>query len=312
MNKTEGTETADDAGEIDLPSFFGDAEADPFDGAELEDEAASADADAEGSAEAETASESGSGTPPKTVPYKRLQKVVAERNAARERLAELEAVESKLRNELSGHEAFRSAVAQRYGRFRNPTAQLALDSDFMSAMEAMAKTDPEVGKFYKKVMDHMGVETPANQSQQQSASEPAKDTRLDRIVERHARATIGEVLQPLKLQDKYVKLITNHVLQNASDPADIDAAIVKKFARSWMAESGFSLEEMRQAKAAAADPKPKPPVGRQNAAAPGSRGGKAPAKADKAPDLKTREGREAWLRERESRLDEIIAELMPQ
>lgn len=301
----EGNDAVDDA-EIELPEFFGDDDAaDAFDELELADPGEEPDGAPDAGAEAEDVEDDGaaaaSSGSPKTVPYTRLQKVIAQRNEARERLEELERTESELRAELSGEKAFRETVAQRYGRFRNPNAQLAIDADFMSALEELAKTDGDVGKFYKKVTDYMS--TGNRQPTVETKAEPQVDKRVERIVEKQARVQVAEVLGPLKLQPKYVRLIENHVVQNAKDLADLDSAAVKKLAKAWIADNGFTLDEMRPVKTDA-KAKDKPPTGRQNA--PAAAQNKSGKKAEAKPKT-----REEWLESRAKNIDSIIAELMP-
>lgn len=172
----------------------------------------------------------------------------------------------------------------------------------MSALEELAKSDAEVGSFYKKVMSSMGqtpkTETPAVEPQ------PAKDTRLDLVLEKYAAATIKDVLAPLKLQDRYQKMIQNHVLQNAKDLAALDAEGVKTLARAFIHNSGFTVEEMRQARETPV--KTKPVTGRQNGAAGGAAGGAAKSGA-KPPVAKNRE---EWLQNRARVVEDLISEII--
>lgn len=301
-NEIEG----DDAAE--LADFLGSGEdlgsEDPFEVAEPASEEAT-EAAAEGQPEESAAVQGHGNGPPKTVPYKRLQQVVQERNQLRSKLAELGEAESKLRAELSGAQEFRSTFSQRYGKFRNPVAQLALDADFMSAMEELAKTDAEVSNFYQKVMKSMG-QTPQQPQQPTTPTiEPAKDARLDRVVEQYAVFTIKSVLEPLRLQDRYQRMIQNHVLQHAKDLAALDAEGVKSLARQFISNSGFTVEEMRKATETPVKPtKPVTGSGRQGAS-PG-----APASKAKQPEPKKFKNREEYLEHRASVVEDLISELM--
>lgn len=295
-------EPVSDAAGIELAELLGDEDlgsADPFEDAEAEDSAESAEA----GAGTEAGEDPAHSPTPKTVPYKRLKRVVEQRNAAEARAKELEAAESKLREELSGAKAFRETVAERYGRFRNPTAQLALDADFMSAMEELAQKDADVNAFYKKVLTYMetGSRSSAPAAREVETA-PVKDPRLEKVLERYAANTVRDVLAPLQLQPKYARLLENHVLQNAKDVSTLDAKGVKDLARQFIADSGFTLEEMRKAKDSPVTPA-KPKTGRGGAPAP------APAKKAAAAQPKEFKTRAEWLQHREGVVKDIIAEL---
>jgi hypothetical protein len=301
LNISEG----DDAASAELDGLLGAVEdlgaPDPFEAVEAEDPA-EAPAEAGAPEAAEGGDQAQRNGPPKQVPYKRLQQVVRQRNELQAQLAQLQEAESKLRNELSGAQGFREAFQQRYGKFRNPVAQLALDADFMSALEGLSKTDPDVGSFYKKVMSSMG-QNPPQQEQQQQQQAPAVDTRLDAVVHRHAELTIKDVLAPLTLQDRYQKMVVNHVMQNAKDLAALDSNAVKQLARQFIADSGFTIEEMRKAQTTPVKPTKPKTAGAGGGASPAAP--KTPAKAIEKP-----KSREDYLQRRENMLSDLITELM--
>jgi len=244
-----------------------------------------------------------SGAAPKTVPYKRLQKVVAERNAHRERLAALEEATEKSNLELVELKAFRDAMSERYKRFRNPAVQLAQDADFMSALEEMAKQDREIHGFYRKVVQFM--QTGESRPEPKTPEAPKPDARIDKVLEREARRTVTETLAPLQLQPKFEKLIAGHVLQNAKDLAELSAAQIKKLTREFLTEHDFKLADVqvpKQKDDAAGD---KPTTTRASG---------TPAPAARKTDTKAAEpakfkSREEYLEHRRSILDNLIADL---
>lgn len=175
----------------------------------------------------------------------------------------------------------------------------------MSALEDLAKTDAEVSTFYKKVMSSMGsnpsIEQPQAAAQQQQ--QPAVDTRLDAVVHRHAELTIKEVLEPLCLQERYRKMVVNHVMQHAKDLAALDSNGVKSLARQFISDSGFTLEEMRKAQTTPVKPAKPRTAGIGGGASPAA---KPAAKAEP----KKFKNREEYLTHRESVLDNIISDLL--
>lgn len=175
----------------------------------------------------------------------------------------------------------------------------------MSALENLAQSDASVSDFYKKVMSSMG-QTPKVETTAAEPQKPVKDTRLDLIVEKYATATIKDVLAPLKLHDRYQKLIQNHVLQHAKDLASLDAEGVKTLARQFITNSGFTVEEMRQVRETPVKSN-RPVTGRQNGAAPGVPAKSGAKSAAAAPKFKNRE---EYLNHRAGVVEDLISELI--
>lgn len=238
---------------------------------------------------------------PKTVPYKRLQKVVAERNESRERLAELEAAAEKSNLELVELKAFRDALSDRYSRFRNPAAQLAQDADFMSALEEMAKQDREIHGFYRKVVQFMETGEKPKAASEKIEAKP--DPRIEKMVEREARREIADTLEPLKLQPKYQKLITNYVMSNAKDMTDLDSTKVKKLTKEFLTEHEFKLADIQAKKPEGSAAKDKPNTGKPANSSP------TRVEGDKPADPAKFKSREEYLDHRRGVLDKLIADL---
>lgn len=286
----EDTPDQDGDESLDLPAFFGgdDGDADELDPFEPDaddgDEEDPADDDGDEDAEEDDAPRA---APPKTVPYKRLQQVVAERNELREHVGELKAVQTQ-------HKEFLAGISARYGKYANPINVLGSDADFMDAMETLARTDPSIKDLYKKVTTSMANPGAA-------AAAPAKDARLDRIMEREARRTAEDTLAPLKLAPKYQKLIVDHVITNGGEPADVTPEVVKKLTKAFLKDRGFTIDEMRAPAVPAA--KPKPNTGRQ-----GAPSAATPRRAKPAAEAPKFKNREELLTHRQRVLDDLIAE----
>lgn len=300
MNPDEPVVTEVDDTAEELPDFFGEEEdaPDPFE----EESEAEPEEEVEAAA-AEEEESTGDSKAPKTVPYRRLQKVVAERNDLRGQLGELKDTLKELQLTASQHTEFVTAISDRYGQYKNPIAQLGADADFMDAMETLAQKDAEIKGFYAKVTKYMADGTVPQKIKAEPEKPATTDARVDKIIERDARRTVADVLAPLKLQDKFSKLITNHVVANAKDLAGLDAEAIKKLTKGFMTENGFELAEMRTP-VKAADEKGKPKTGRQGTAATVTTK-KAPSKGETEPKFKTRE---EVLNHRAKALDDLIAE----
>lgn len=228
---------------------------------------------------------------PRSVPYARFKKLVAQRNQERTESA-------KLKGQLEVAQEFLDTLNGRYKRFKNPAAQLGLDADFMEALEAMAGKDPEAKTLYGKVMKFM--ETGAMPDT--TPTEPKADPRLELILRKEAERTVTDVLAPLGLQTKYEKLIGQHVLQNAKDPTRLDAAEVKSLTRAFMSDMGFTLTDMRKAKVDGGEPS-KPKTAHQKAVATRT---SAKPKGEEPMKFKSRE---ELLQHREKALSDLMAEL---
>ncbi len=296
VDPQDGDSSADAAS---LPDFFGEesAEEDPFAAAGEADSAEDGEAAADEPAESEGA---GASEAPKTVPYKRLQKVITERNAERVRVSELEDAITQAKAELVEHKAFRDALTDRYARFKNPAVQLARDADFMSALEEMAKTDRDVHGFYRKVTEYMET----GQKPEPKAEEAKPDPRLVKMFEREAERTVVDTLRPLGLQDKYQKLIRSYVLSK-TDAADVTDTVVKKLTKEFMTEHGFRLADMKLAQPDPAPVQKKPPT----ASGRGGSAGAPAAKPEKKADAAKFKTREDYLEHRRSVLDSLISDL---
>lgn len=237
------------------------------------------------------------GDAPKTVPYKRLQKVVAERNASRDRILELEETSEKSNLELVELKAFRDTMSDRYSRFRNPAAQLSQDADFMSALEELAKKDREIHDFYRKVVTFM--ETGERKSPA-AAEAPKADPRLDKILEREAKRSVAEVLEPLQLQPRFMKMISKHVL-DGSKGEELSTAQVKKLTREFLTENDYKLVDV-QIKDATTKLKPATTRG------PGA-GAASQQRSEPTVDPAKFKNREEYLEHRRGVLDKLIADL---
>lgn len=264
---------------------------DPFDDSESDTELQEGEDDSEG---ADDASEDDGKAGEKSIPYKRFQKAIAQRNEERAKTKHLE-------EELESHQEFLETLGSRYKKFKKPAAQLAVDADFMEALERMAQTDQSVKTFYEKVTKFM--ENPGS-IQTETKSELKPDPRLDEILKWKAQQTVTDTLHPLGLEPKYTKLIQQHVLANAKDPGALTADQVRDLTKGFMKDTGFTLKDMKVVKAESKDePKDKPKTTHQKSVATTTK-----SKLE-SEEKKTFKNREELLRHRESIMSDLIAEL---
>lgn len=302
----------------ELPSFFGSeepeaeatpevpeegaAEVDPFAIEEDEESEAFEEEDEEFSLEepeeeaAEETEEEPSKGPPKTMPYKRFQKVVNERNELRTHVAELEAV-------VDTFEQFNDVIKTKYSRFKNPAAVLTADANFMESLEAMAQKDPEVAKAAQKVKTYMEsgkLDTPTPQEKPAQA----RDTRVDLIVEKEARRSVEQVLSSANVTKPMKAIISDYVVGRAEDPASLSEKEIVKLTKAFMKEKGLKLSDVQGPKAEKAEAPKKVKTGKETSAT-------ATPSKNKAGEGETKQfaNREELLADRAKRLKDVLSKL---
>jgi len=286
-----GTPPADElfeAGEPDADDPIADADADP-------DEAAADD---------DLVEEPKAKKVPETVPYKRLSKVVDERNTARK---EVEKLTERVDTLMETH----SAVFEVYKDFKDPVNQVRYDAGFMAALEALNKggfkgMDALVtaANHYMKTGEIMSA---PNSGTAAKAPTAEADPRLDAIVARDARRTITEAL-PENIRGGFKSVFTDYVLGTHDDLASLTPSQVTALAKDFIKEKGFVRDEVYTAAAAKADlSKPAtgggkgPVAGTRKAAATPKKGAEADAGPEKPKDL------DEWNKNRRAMIDSLFA-----
>lgn len=311
MNKEEAagdaTDGSPDVVDNALDGLLGapddDGSGDDFDLDDLEDGADLAGDDLDGAADGSA----------QTVPYSRLKKVIAQRNALRAEREKLAAEAAEMRGRAEGLDQFRSVLTERYDRFENPAGQLTADAEFMEALERMAPTDAEVNTFYKKVLKFMetGTTEPTHKasSKKTEKAEPVMDPRISKLLARENDTLVAETLQPLNLQPRFLKLIQRHVASATEAGAELTTASIKAMTREFLDTTGFKLAEMRQTTPESTVDSTSGGKTRKPATRSGSVAAVNPStKQDAASETKELTP-EQVLRRREKLLDSVIAEL---
>lgn len=254
------------------------------------------------------------------VPKKRLDKVIGQRNDERKQSAKLREENAELRGEVAALKVqtkLAQVFQEKYGKFDDPEKQALWDSNFMEAMEELAKKNPEVATTARLVTEHLGgtVSKPEPKPDAQQA-EPKPDPAVVKIIERDARRTIADSLESLNVKPSFAKLVTKHILDATEDLTELDSAAVITSAREFIRENEFEPADVL--KQASADPKPegdkkkapaKPPTGSDRQAATDtpskSKGGEP--QGDKAPDKPAT--RDEWEANRNERLAALGTDL---
>lgn len=237
----------------------------------------------------------------KTVPYKRLQKVIAERNAARDKLDTAQAA-------LSKANALNAEVSKLYSQYERPADQLTWDVRFLEKWQELSSSGDarfqEIGQLVIDAMDGKKVPTVSDSTTSEPA--PERDPAIAAIVERQANDTINQTLAAVKPQ--FQKLIASHIKASGTDLAALTSADVKRLANDWRRDNGFNAADLLQAPKAQDPDPPKPKPSSPNTSASGSaetRSGSSPAEEKpKAP----RDSHE-WRQQRDARLQERIRRL---
>lgn len=210
---------------------------------------------------------------------------------------------------------YRKAVEGRYGA-EGSLAALEFDISLLDAFEALEATDPIVRQAAAKVRQY--AEKGVKVSPNGKAAEPARkaapeaeaaaarpDPLLARMAERDARATILEALKPYGIKEAFQRTIANDLIRSVgakgpAELADLTAEAVEEHARAWIAEHGFSEEELTGRKVKRSEARTTPS---SNGAAAGAGGGPGNGEADGPPKgHKAPNNFREWQRDHESRV----------
>lgn len=277
-----------------------------FDAAASDDAAAADDDDADGdepTEEEEELFEEGD-EKPKTVPYKRLSKVIGERNGLRDTLAEANSEREALRE-----------VLKVYSEGYKDNPKLAdFDVKFMESMESLAKQHPHIATAAAQVKAFMEngrkptVDKPAPQSQE--ATRPVEDARVSKIIQRDAERTIDDTLSGLKVKPSFRAILKDHITAAEEvDLAELGREQVVELSKQYFKDKGLTSAEVLEVVAPddKADKPKRPPT---------SRGTKAAAVVKDEDGTKSDEGgskgkdepkdRDEWQARREARMKDFF------
>lgn len=197
--------------------------------------------------------------------YKRLGKVISQRNELRDTVAEINA-------KLAKAEGLAGVLHEKYAQFEDPAKQARLDIRFMEALEQLATANPDVNAFAERIVEYVNTgrfsvpdasnpnPTPRITSDT-PAPEPQRDERVDRIVRRDAQREVDTTLASLGVKPSFQKLIGDSILDDPKlDLTTVDRSTVVSRAKEFIKANGFTAAEVL-AKAAPKSDDPKPPTG---------------------------------------------------
>lgn len=200
----------------------------------------------------------------KTVPLKRLNKVIAQRNDGRVTIAAQAETITELEGWKKDNEEFVRVARSQYSDKDDAAALLAFDIRFVNAFEKLSKTNPTVATAAQAVLAFIktgkaGEEKTVSETQKPEATEPsASDKLAERLLAKEARSTIDAALADVK--PSFVALVKNVILENASseDLADLDESVVRRVASKFFKENNFAAADVLIPKKVEADPKEEP------------------------------------------------------
>lgn len=163
---------------------------------------------------------------------------------------------------------FQQAVESRYGTEGGLDA-LRFDIALLDAFEALEKSgDAEARRVAMKVRQSAeGGRVEPKQASAARKAEPAAESAesplLVRAFEQTARASVLETLKGHGIKDAFQRTIANDLLrevskQGAKALADLTPEAIEEHAQRWIAEHGFSEEELTGRKVKKAEPRTTP------------------------------------------------------
>jgi hypothetical protein len=180
---------------------------------------------------------------------RRLGKVVAQRNTAREETRTIAEQLAALKEDSKRLEGVSKILTDRYG---GDVAKLQWDADFMDTaerlasnnqrvtitdvLEAMKKRPPPVKGGQQKVSEQKPQES------QQETPERGKDPVLEGIVRRDAKRTIVDALSESDVDDRFVNMIATAALREipVDKLAQLDGKAAIKFAAKYLKDNGIN------------------------------------------------------------------------
>lgn len=170
------------------------------------------------------------------------KRIVRSRDAAVAEVAPLKAKVAELESLVPIAEAVRQRFA---GRGDDPIKAMQWDATFADKFEELMADDPEVQSVARKVAAAMsGSPTPTTPAEKPATAATASDPRLDAILQRDARREVETQLREMGIADRRVAGMAQYIVKNASDLAAISESTVTELGKRYVAENGFTREEL--------------------------------------------------------------------
>lgn len=211
---------------------------------------------------------------------RRIDKLVAERQEAREQALELRGKVEAYEEQVDGLRELNSTFDQLYGRFDDPSEQLRFDAALVGALEKETQSNADLARLLKPIIEKVGDNPVSDERTAPKTDEtPAgPDPLMVRLAEREA-ASVIETALPEGVRPVFANLLKKEIFSALSpaDLADLSQDDVISAARDFAKKSGFKRDDIYAAAAASDDETP-PTAGRSR---PATRGRTAKEAGDK-------------------------------
>jgi len=254
--------------------------------------------------DAEEAAEDGKKLP-ETVPYARLQKVIGQRNDAKDEATALRLENEELGKQISEFQQFREV----YKDYKDPVSQVKWDAKFMASAEAM-KEDQGVQAAIQQIIHHMktGEAKVAEASAKLSSGTIARDPEVQELLRDRATEKIQTALETAGIKRELFKTFTRGIMDRAGENLmKLDAKRAIELAREVIADNGWTRDFVMAEKQVEA--RRRVPAGRGSGAAIVSDGEKDVKKVEgkKASDFKNVN---AFKEHQRTRFGQMVTEAM--
>lgn len=180
------------------------------------------------------------------IPQKRLNKVIGERNEAREALAAAEVRLAAAEARAETLEQFQKVVDAHY---RENPGLLDFDARFMEKFAEMAEADPTIANVANHIKAAMSGEERPNVTTENTQAEEQEvedfNPAVAKILERDVTRQINEVLTESGVKQSYVKAVARDVLNafDVEELADATPEDIVEMAKVYFEETGVEAKD---------------------------------------------------------------------
>lgn len=177
---------------------------------------------------------------PETVPYARLQKVIGQRNDAKDEATALRLENEELGKQISEFQQFREV----YKDYKDPVSQVKWDAKFMASAEAL-KEDQGVQAAIQQIIHHMktGEAKVAETSAKPSSGTIARDPEVQELLRDRATEKIQSALETAGIKRELFKTFTRGIMDRAGENLmKLDAKRAIELAREVISDNGWTRD----------------------------------------------------------------------